>query len=114
MTEPLIPRLDEVWNDIAAFATASPPSSGSLPTECPGWTVHDNVAHMIGTERMLRGRAARDPAPPRPRADAPHVRNDIGKANEHWIATYRGWDGPKLLDEFRARHRPPARRCCAR
>src|SRR5205085_7236541 len=27
---------------------------------------------------------------------------DIGKANEQWIAAYSGWDGPKLLDEFRA------------
>ena len=33
--------------------------------------------------------------------DASHVRNDIGRANEQWIATYRGWDGDELLDEFR-------------
>jgi uncharacterized protein (TIGR03083 family) len=54
---------------------------------------------MIGTERMLSGE---QPSTSDAAADAPHVRNDIGKTNEHWIATYRGWDGPKLLDEFRA------------
>ena len=55
---------------------------------------------MIGTERMLLGE---QPEPGAADAgDAPHVRNDIGKANERWIATYRGWDGAALLDEFRA------------
>ena len=45
---------------------------------------------MIGTERMLLGRAGDAPADT---ADAPHVRNDIGKANEQWIASYRDDDG---------------------
>jgi uncharacterized protein (TIGR03083 family) len=99
MTEPLVSRLEEVWADVAALCDDLTADQWILPTECPGWSVFDNVAHMIGTERMLSGEQAgtSDAA-----ADAPHVRNDIGKANEHWIAAYRGWDGPKLLDEFRA------------
>ncbi len=73
------------------------------PTECPGWSVFDNVAHMIGTERMLAGdRPELSDDASAGATSAPHVRNDIGKANELWIATYRGWDGPALLDEFRA------------
>jgi uncharacterized protein (TIGR03083 family) len=99
MTEPLISRLEEVWADIAALGDDLTADQWILPTECPGWSVFDNVAHMIGTERMLSGEQA---ATSDAAADAPHVRNDIGKANEHWIAAYRGWDGPKLLDEFRA------------
>jgi uncharacterized protein (TIGR03083 family) len=62
--------------------------------------VQDNVAHIIGTERMLAGEQpeaeADDAAPPA------HVRNDIGKVNEQWIASYRSWDGGRVLDEFRA------------
>jgi uncharacterized protein (TIGR03083 family) len=49
---------------------------------------------------MLAGE--RPSAPAGAGADAAHVRNDIGKANEQWIETYRGWDGPRLLEEFRA------------
>ncbi|MDQ1434137.1 MAG: hypothetical protein QOF59_953 [Actinomycetota bacterium] len=101
MTEPLVLRLDEVWRDIAELCDGLTPDQWNAPTECPGWAVFDNVAHMIGTERMLAGE--------RPTAGddseelhAPHVKNDIGKANETWIASYRGWDGAKLLDEFRA------------
>ena len=101
MTEPLVLRLDEVWSDIAELCDGLTADQWITPTECPGWSVFDNVAHMIGTERMLAGEqpaAGGDAAA----LDAPHVKNDIGKANETWIASYRGWDGPKLLDEFRA------------
>ncbi|HEV7524429.1 MAG TPA: maleylpyruvate isomerase family mycothiol-dependent enzyme [Acidimicrobiia bacterium] len=101
MTEALVLRLDEVWRDIAEICDGLTPDEWSTATDCPGWSVFDNVAHMIGTERMLAGErpsASSDDAA----VGAPHIRNDIGKANEQWIASYRGWDGPALLDEFRA------------
>ena len=53
---------------------------------------------MIGTERMLLGEQPEAP----PVGDAPHLRNDIGKANEQWIASYRDRSGNEVLDEFRA------------
>jgi uncharacterized protein (TIGR03083 family) len=97
MAEPLIASFEEVWGDIVGLCADLTPAQWSEPTECPGWTVRDNVAHMIGTERMLLGERASAAG-----EQAPHVKNDIGRANEAWIATYRDWDGPKLLDEFRA------------
>ncbi len=100
MTEPLILRLDEVWSDIAEVCGDLSAEQWNTPTECPGWTVFDNVAHMIGTERMLSGEQPE--AGGAEVGDAPHVRNDIGKANERWIGAYRGWAGPALLEEFRA------------
>jgi uncharacterized protein (TIGR03083 family) len=100
MTEPLIARLDEVWSDVVALCDGLAADEWIAPTECPGWSVFDNVAHMIGTERMLAGEQPA-PASSAP-GDAAHERNDIGKANEQWISTFAGWDGPKLLDEFRA------------
>jgi uncharacterized protein (TIGR03083 family) len=99
MREPLIDRLDEVWRDIVDLCSDVTDEQWMLPTECPGWTVHDNVSHMIGTERMLLGE---QPSAGADAGDAPHVRNDIGKANEQWIATYRDLTGEELLDEFRA------------
>jgi uncharacterized protein (TIGR03083 family) len=97
--EPLIERLDEVWRDVADLCDGLTAQQWATPTECPGWTVFDNVAHMIGTERLLDG--DRPSAGADPSADAPHVRNDIGRANEQWIEAYRGWDGADLLAEFR-------------
>lgn len=97
MTEPTIAYLEEVWGDISALCADLSADQWNLITECPGWTVRDNVAHMIGTERMLLGEQ-----PSAEARDAEHVKNDIGKANEAWIATYADWDGAKLLDEFGA------------
>jgi uncharacterized protein (TIGR03083 family) len=98
MTEPLIDQLDEVWSDIAGLCDGLTVQQWATPTECPGWTVFDNVAHMIGTERMLDGER---PEAGGASADASHVRNDIGRANEQWVDSYRAWDGAALLDEFR-------------
>jgi uncharacterized protein (TIGR03083 family) len=47
--------------------------------------VQDNAAHIVGTERMLRG----DPLPEAQAADTSHVRNDLGATNEAWVEHYR-------------------------
>jgi len=100
MAEPLIASFEDVWGDIITLCEGLTPAQWAAPTDCPGWSVQDNVAHMIGTERMLAGE--QPSAPSDAGADAPHIRNDIGKANERWIASYRDWPGAKVLDEFRA------------
>ena len=98
MAEALIAMFEDVWGDIAGLCDDLTDEQWALPTDCPGWSVKDHVAHMIGTERMLLGEQPDAP----PVDDAPHVRNDIGKANEQWIASYRPLSGRAVLDEFRA------------
>jgi uncharacterized protein (TIGR03083 family) len=100
MTEPLIASFEDVWGDIAALCDGLTYEQWARPTECPGWSVQDNVAHMIGTELMLAGEQPTAPADAG--ADLPHIRNDIGKANERWIESYRSRSGADVLDEFRA------------
>ena len=65
----------------------------------PGWDVHDVLAHIIGTERMLSG--AEFPAAPEGDLGT-HVRNDIGRANEAWIIALRDRPHAALLGDFRA------------
>ncbi len=55
MTEPLIDRFEEVWHDIAKVCDGLTEEQWNAPTDLPGWSVKDNLAHMIGTERMLHG-----------------------------------------------------------
>jgi len=98
MSEPLVALFEDVWGDTITLCEGLTDEQWALPTDCPGWTVQDNVAHMIGTERMLSGDQPEAP----PVDGAPHVRNDIGKANEQWIASYRDRPGSAVLDEFRA------------
>lgn len=78
-----------------------------MASALPGWDVHDVLAHMVGTERMLDGVAP-------PPADAgrhasgaggefgDHVRNDIGKANEAWVVALRARSHAELLADFGA------------
>ena len=98
MAELLVTSFEDVWGDIVSLCDDLTDEEWARPTDCPGWSVQDHVAHMIGTERMLLGEQPDAP----PVEDAPHVRNDIGKANEQWIASYRALSGNKVLDEFRA------------
>jgi len=97
MAEPLIALFEDVWGDIADVCADLTDAQWERPTDLPGWTVQDNVAHMIGTERMLLGE--------KPEADpvdgGAHIKNDIGKINEQWIESYRERHGREVLHEFR-------------
>jgi uncharacterized protein (TIGR03083 family) len=94
----LVASFAEVWGDIVEVCEALTDAQWDKPTDLPGWTVKDNVAHMIGTERMLLGEQPDVP----PVDEAAHVKNDIGKVNEQWIAGYRGRQGSEVLDVFRS------------
>jgi uncharacterized protein (TIGR03083 family) len=66
------------------------------PTCLPGWTVRDNVSHIIGTELMLL-----EVAPPE--VEVPpheHVKNPIGEANETWVESMRSLSGSQLMARF--------------
>jgi uncharacterized protein (TIGR03083 family) len=65
----------------------------------PGWSVHDVLAHLIGTESALAGTIFPDLAGHDVGA---HVRNDIGRANEAWVLSLRDRSNAGLLADFRA------------
>jgi len=67
------------------------------PTDCPGWSVKDNLAHITGTESMLLGR----PAPSHEVGSKPWVKNPPGTANEVQVDYRRSWTPQQVLDEFR-------------
>ena len=107
MTEPVIDLLDEVWRSIdRARRAASPRSEWKQPSDLPGWTVQDNLSHIIGTERMMRGEPAPDVTPAR----TDHLHNPIGEMNELWVESRRHLSGADVLDEFRAVRRRAAGR----
>jgi len=96
VTESVITQLESVWADIAELGEGLTAAEWNRPTDCPGWSVKDNVAHMIGTENMLRGVQP----PPVEVGNAPHVHNDFGKFNEQWVLTYRNRPGADVLADF--------------
>jgi len=87
------------WDDIDELAGGLTDSEWQAATPLPGWSVHDVVAHVIGTESMLQGVGT-------PEADIDvstlkHVRNDIGVMNERWVRKLRGLTAADLLEKLR-------------
>lgn len=93
----IVAALDEVWDALVNLAAELAIEDWTAPTDCPGWTVKDIYAHIIGTESMLLGRPA--PAVELP-ANLPHVRNDMGRFNETWVLSYNERSGSELLGDL--------------
>jgi len=66
------------------------------PTECPGWTVHDQISHVAGVEAWLTGH--KDPRVEVPQYE--HVRNDLGKKVEYAVEVRRGRSGAEVVAEL--------------
>ena len=66
------------------------------PTECPGWTVHDQLSHVVGVESRLAGHL--DPRVEMP--DYGHIRNDVGKRVEFAVEVRRGRTGTEVVAEL--------------
>jgi uncharacterized protein (TIGR03083 family) len=87
------------WDSLDGLLTGLSEEQWQTPTPLPGWTVHNVVAHIIGTESVLRGIST-------PEADLdvstlPHVRNDVGVANECWVRHLSAESGADLHQRFR-------------
>ncbi|MFB4306551.1 maleylpyruvate isomerase family mycothiol-dependent enzyme [Actinomadura sp. GTD37] len=66
------------------------------PTECPGWTVKDQLSHLVGIELDLLG----DPSPDIDVPDFAHLRNDFGRALEAAVHLRRSVPGPAVAAEL--------------
>ncbi|EHR50238.1 hypothetical protein SacmaDRAFT_1980 [Saccharomonospora marina XMU15] len=95
----LVKALDEQWASLEELLASLPETAWDTPTNLPGWTVRDVVAHVIGTEASLLGEQA-----PEPDVDVkqlPHVRNEIAAFNERWVRHMRDWSPQRVLQHFR-------------
>lgn len=94
----LTDQLGRTWASVADVCSSLTAAEWRAPTDCPGWDVRAQVAHIIGTESMLAGR-------PMPSFDGPygdHVHNDIAKFNEAGIASFAEASDADLLASFTA------------
>ena len=94
--EPVVDELTEVWASIVVACEELDDEQWNRATDCPGWTVKDQVSHLIGIEQALLG----EPSPP-PLSEVPaHVLNPFGEMNEAWVEARRGVPGAEVLAEF--------------
>ena len=94
-----VAALGEVWASVSDVLGELSEDEWQLPSPLPGWSVQDNVAHILGTEAMLAGEPGPDVEIDR-EANA-HVRNDIGAFNEQWVESLRAVPPSEVLARFR-------------
>jgi uncharacterized protein (TIGR03083 family) len=94
-----VAALGEVWASLGDLLGQLTDDEWRLPSPLPGWSVQDNVAHIVGTETMLAG----EPGPnvEIDRETKGHVRNDIGAFNEQWVESLRAVPPNEVLSRFR-------------
>lgn len=93
-----VAALGEVWTSLGGLLGDLSESDWKLPSPLPGWSVQDNVAHIIGTEAMLAGEPG--PTVEIDREVNAHVRNDIGVFNEQWVALLRDVPSSEVIARF--------------
>ncbi len=93
----IVALLRREFDAIEALCRDLDPADWEQPTCLPGWTVKDNLSHIVGTELMLDG----EQAPDVDVAHLDHVANDIGTFNELWVESMRPLPGEEVLRRFR-------------
>ena len=89
--------LEQTWTGLAEAVTGLTDEQWHAPTDLPGWTVKDNVSHVVGVELLLLG----EPYPDHPVPDLPHIRNDAGRWVEGPVDLRRPLPGEAVLAELR-------------
>ena len=94
-----VAALGEVWASLDELLGGLTDDQWRLASPLPGWSVQDNVSHIVGTEAMLAGEPGPDVNIDRDVND--HVRNDIGAFNEQWVESLRAVAPHEVLSKFR-------------
>ncbi len=93
----IVDALEATWDSVDRVLRDRPAEAYLVATPCPGWSVQDVLAHLLGFESALNGEPAPEFTGPYPE----YVRNDIGRLNEAYVAYYRDASGPDVLARFR-------------
>lgn len=93
-----VDALEQTWRSTAALCRELSDADWDKPTRCPGWSVRDQLSHLVGLERVLMG----DPHPDHQPPEAPHIRDDIGRYMEVHVDLRRAKPGQEILQDFEA------------
>ncbi len=66
------------------------------PTDCPGWTVKDQISHVVGAELGMTDATPREVEVP----DYPHLRDEAARLRERPVELRRPTPGPDVVHEL--------------
>lgn len=93
----LVDKMEQVWRSIEELCQDLTEDDWKTGTDCPGWSVQDQLSHLAGSESAILGRPDPDHTP----RDTSHVKNAIGEHNEVLVDYRRPSTGQGVLEEFK-------------
>jgi uncharacterized protein (TIGR03083 family) len=87
---------EQAVSAVVAIGRGLRPGEEDLPTDCPGWTVADQVRHVESIESALTG----EPLPDVDVGHLPHVRSDFAARVERWLEPRRSRPLAVVLDDL--------------
>ena len=89
----LVDNMERVWRSIEDLCRDLTEEEWKTATDCPGWSVQDQLSHLAGSESGILGRPSPDHTP----RDTSYVKNDIGRRNEAVVDYRRPSPGQRVL-----------------
>jgi uncharacterized protein (TIGR03083 family) len=93
----LVEALASTVDGVTDVCSDLSPAEWALPTGCPGWSVQDNVAHLVGLEAALITGVEPDHELV---GEFPHAKGPIGEYMERHVDARRGLPADAVLTEF--------------
>lgn len=97
-TSRTLTALFDTFDALSALGASLTEAQWKTPTDLPGWSVQDNLSHLVAIERVLQGYPATDHRA----ADLSTAKNPIGEMNEHEVDARRSLAGAEVLAEWNA------------
>lgn len=94
-----IRAFEETWHGLAEVCEQLTDEQWAAPTDLPGWSVKDNVSHVVAEELFLLGEPGPEHELP---ADLPHVKSEFARSIEVPIDFRRSLPGAQVLAELKA------------
>jgi uncharacterized protein (TIGR03083 family) len=96
----LIDAFDQSVQSIIDLGFSCREDDFDVQTECPGWTVKDQIAHVVGSEKSFAGLPRAEVNVP----DYPHLRSDFARFVEVDVEARRGLTGREVVAELAEFH----------
>ena len=94
-----VTAFEQTWTGLAAACSDLTLAQWDAPTDLDGWSVKDNVSHVVGIELLMLGEPfPSDHVLP---SSLPHVKNDAGRFMEVAVDLRRPVPGEAVLSELR-------------
>ncbi len=96
----LIDCVDLIYKETIQLCRTLSDDQAAFPTGCPGWSVQDHLAHMVGFEQSLSG----SPEPAIEIPDFDHMKHDFSRYVEGHVHARRALPFAAVVDEMAGLH----------